>query len=217
MLKLAIERRERAGTTSARRLRAAGKIPIVLYGHGREPESLSADARTFEELLVNGGQSGMIAIEEKGRAKDTALVREVQRDPVTHRLLHVDMLRVSAHENVRTRVRVAPTGNPRGVREFGGVMDVLAHDLEIEGPVDSIPQQLELDVSELGLHQHVSASEIPLPQGFTLVTPGDTIVIAIESSKTARQLEEAATAPAEVVQPEVIGETPAAPEAPPAE
>lgn len=217
MLKLAIERRERAGTTSARKLRASGKIPIVLYGHGTTPESLSADARTIEELLVNGGQSGMIAIEEKGRAKDTALVREVQRDPVTHRLLHVDLLRVSAHESVRTRVRVAPSGNPKGVREFGAVMDVLVHDLEIEGPVDSIPHQLEVDVNELGLHQHVSASGIPLPNGFTLITPPDTIVISIEPSKTARQLEEAAAPPAEIVQPEVIGETPAAPEAPPAE
>jgi large subunit ribosomal protein L25 len=217
MLKLAIERRERAGTTNARRLRAAGKIPVVLYGHGTKPESLSADARTIEELLVNGGQSGMITIEEKGKAKDTALVREVQRDPVTHRLLHVDLLRVSAHENVRTRVRVAPNGNPRGVREFGGVMDVLVHDLEIEGPVDSIPQQLEIDVNELALHQHVTAAEIPLPKGFTLVTPPDTIVISIESSKTARQLEEAAAPPTEVVQPEVIGETPAAPETSPAE
>lgn len=216
MLKLAIERRERAGTTNARKLRAAGKIPIVLYGHGDKPESLSADARTLEDLLVNGGQSGMITIEEKGRAKDTALVREIQRDPVTHRLLHVDLLRVSAHENIRTRVRVAPNGNPRGVREFGGVMDVLAHDVEIEGPVDSIPPQLEVDVNELGLHQHVTAAEIPLPKGFTLITPADTIVISIESSKTARQLEEAAT-PAEVVQPEVIGETPATPEAPPSE
>jgi large subunit ribosomal protein L25 len=214
MLKLSIERRDQAGTTSARKLRATGKIPIVLYGHGTIPESLSADARTLEELLVNGGQSGMITIEEKGKAKDTALVREIQRDPVTQRLLHVDLLRVSAHESVRTRVRVAPQGNPRGVREFGGVMDVLARDVEIEGPVDSIPQQLEIDVNELGLHQHVTAAEIPLPNGFTLVTPADTIVISIESSKTARQLEEAAAPPTEAVQPEVIGETPVAPETP---
>ena len=204
-LKLHIERRSEVGTSSARGLRGAGKIPLVLYGHGSAPESLAADGRAFEELLQRGGRSGMITLTDDGKTKDTVLVREIQRDPVSHRIIHADLLRVSAHESVRTRARVVPTGTARGVREFGGVMDVLAHEIEIEGPVDSLPSQLDVDVRELGIHEHVIASDIALPTGFTLLTAPDTVIIAIEPSKTAHQLEEAAT-PSETVQPEVIGE-----------
>lgn len=215
MLKLTVERRDRTGTTAAQAVRASGRVPLILYGHGSTPEALSAEARAFEELLLRGGRSGMITLEDGGKTKDTALVREIQRDPVTRRVIHADLLRVSAHEDVRTRVRIVPTGTARGVRDFGGVMDILIHELEIEGPVDSLPQQLEVDVAELGIHEHVVASDFALPKNFTLITPADTVVIAIEPSKTAHQLEEAAAAPvAEEVQPEVIGEQPPAPEAP---
>ncbi len=218
MLKLKVESRERTGTTAARAVRAVGRVPLVLYGHGSEPETLTAESRAFEELLLHGGRSGMITLEDDGKLKDTALVREIQRDPVSRRIIHADLLRVSAHEDVRTRVAIVPTGTARGVRDFGGVMDVLVHELEIEGPADSLPAQLVVDVLELGIHQHVVASDIALPNGFALITPPDTVIIAIEPSKTAHQLEEAAAAPAaEEVQPEVIGEQPEAPETTPAE
>jgi large subunit ribosomal protein L25 len=209
MRTLQIERRTKTGTTDARKLRANGRVPVVLYGHGRAPDTMSTDARALEDLLRNGGLSGMIAVEDGGGSNETALVRDIQRDPVTHRIIHVDLLRVSAHENVRTHVRVVATGTARGVRDFGGVMDVLAHELEVEGPADKLPQQLEFDVSELGLHQHAMAGDIPLPTGFSLITPSETIVISIEPSKTARQLEEAAAPAPEIAQPEIIGEKPA--------
>ncbi len=201
-----MERRSRVGTSGARSLRGAGKVPLVLYGHGSEPESLAADGRAFEELLQHGGRSGMITLTDNGTTKDTALVRAIQRDPVSHRIIHADLLRVSAHESVRTSVRVVPVGTAHGVRDFGGVMDVLVHEIEIEGPVDSLPSQLDVDVRELGIHEHVVASDIALPNGFTLLTSADTVIIAIEPSRTAHELEEAATAPVEAVQPEVIGE-----------
>lgn len=205
-LKLSVEHRAAIGTTGVRRLRAAGKVPLVLYGHGSVPEPLAADLRAFEELLVQGGRTGMITLTDDGKAKDTALVREIQRDPVSRKIVHADLLRVSAHENVRTRARIVPTGTSRGVHEFGGVMDVLAHEIEIEGPVDALPSQLEVDVSELGIHEHVVAGDVALPKGFALVTPADTVIIAIEASKTAHQLEEAAAPVLAEAQPEVIGE-----------
>lgn len=215
-LRLAVEPRAQTGTSAANRLRAQGRVPLVLYGHGSKPEALSADARAFEELLLRGGRGSMITLQDERKSGETALVREIQRDPVSRRVVHADLLRVSAHESVRTRVRIATTGSARGVRDFGGVMDMLVHEIEIEGPVESLPQQLDVDVTELGIHEHVSASDIALPSGFTLITPADTVVIAIEPSKTAHQLEEAA-APAEEAQPEVIGEQPAEPQTPSAE
>ncbi|MGH7738255.1 MAG: 50S ribosomal protein L25 [Candidatus Tyrphobacter sp.] len=213
-LTLAVQGREREGTSAARALRSAGRVPLVLYGHGSDPESLSAELRAFEDLLGHGGRTGMITLTDGGRAKDTALVREVQRDPVSRRIIHADLLRVSAHENVRTRVRIVPTGTARGVRDFGGVMDTLLHEVEIEGPVDSLPERIEVDVSELGIHEHVVAGDLPLPASFALVTSSDTVVLAVEPSKTAHQLEEAAAPTlAEEAQPQVIGEEEKKPEA----
>lgn len=211
-LRLPVERRTKIGTTGAHALRAAGKIPAVLYGHGAAPEALAVGSRAFDDLLHRGGRTAMITLEDDGKAKDTALVRAIQRDPVSHTIIHVDLQRISADESVRTRLRVAATGTARGVREFGGVMDALVHELEVEGPADSLPPQLEIDVSELGIHEHVVAADVPLPKGFTLLTPGDTVIIAIEPSKTAHQLEEATVAPVveEQAQPEVIGEKPEA-------
>jgi large subunit ribosomal protein L25 len=205
-LTLHVEPRTGTGTTAARALRASGKIPLVLYGHGSEPEHLAAETKAFEDLLLRGGRTGMITLTDGRKAKDTALVREIAREPVSRRIVHADLLRVSAHESVRTRVRVVPTGTPRGVRDFGGVMDVLAHEIEIEGPVDSLPAQLDVDVSELGIHEHAVAGTLSLPKGFSLVTPADTVIIAVEPSKTAHQLEEAAAPTLEEAQPEVIGE-----------
>jgi large subunit ribosomal protein L25 len=88
-------------------------------------------------------------------------------------------------------------------------MDVLAHQIEIEGPADKIPERVEVDVTALGVHEHVTAADIPLPPGFKLLTPPDTVVITIEPSRTAQDLEAAAAGPQEGAEPAVVGaETP---------
>ncbi len=208
-LKLAIEPRAKTGTTGANGLRASGRIPAVIYGHGTPAEHVSIDAHAFEELLHHGGRTGMVTLTGGAGKAETALVREIQLHPVSRRVLHADLLRVSANEAVTARLPVITVGVAPGVKEFGGVMDVLAHELEIEGPANRLPENLEAIVSELGLHEHVTASQIKLPDGFKMLTPPDTIVVAIESSRTERDLEEAAAGPLlEQAEPEVVGATP---------
>ncbi|MDQ2864926.1 MAG: 50S ribosomal protein L25 [Candidatus Eremiobacteraeota bacterium] len=205
-LNLHIQRRDRTGTTSAHALRAAGKIPAVLYGHGSNPVHLAFDSRAFDDLLHHGGSHGVITLLLDGKKTDTAMVREVARNPVSRKVDHVDFQRVTAHEAVHAKVPIVTTGVAMGVKEFGGVMDVLVHELEIEAPIDEIPANFEINVGELGIHQHIVAGDVPLPKGFTLLTPADAIVVSVEPSKTARQVEEAQTgAVAEQEQPEVIG------------
>jgi large subunit ribosomal protein L25 len=144
-----------------------------------------------------------------GKKADTALVRDVQRNPVSRKIVHVDLQRVTAHEAVRTTIPLVTVGKPRGVREFGGVMDVIVHEIEVEGPVDELPDHFEIDVSDLGIHQHVNASDIKLPPSFKLLEAPDMIVVSVEASKTAQALEEAAAgATTEQVAPEVIGGAP---------
>lgn len=208
-LNLPIEHRSKTGTTGAQALRREGKIPGVLYGHGTEPLHVAFEAKIFDDLLHRGGRTGVLTLTLNGKKADTALVRDVQRNPVSRKVVHVDLQRVSEHEAVRATIPLVMVGTPRGVREFGGVMDVIAHEIEVEGPVDQLPEHFEVDVSDLGIHQHASASDIKLPLGFKLLEAPDMLVVSVEASKTAQALEEAAAGVGtEQVTPEVIGATP---------
>lgn len=208
---LAVEPREKSGTTSAHKLRAAGRLPGVVYGHGAAPEHVSFDARAFDDVLHHGGRTGLITL-QVGKKTETALVRELQRDPLSRKVIHADLQRVSAHESVHAKLPIVTVGVARGVRDSGGVMDVIAHEIEVEGPADKLPERLEIDVTELGIHENATAADVVLPAGFKLVTPSDTTVVVIEASKTAQAVEEAATgATLETAEPEVIGGKPEAP------
>jgi len=208
-LTLPIERREKTGTTGAQALRRDGKIPGVLYGHGSEPLHVSFEAKIFDELLHKGARTGVLTLTLDGKKADTALIREVHRNPVSRKIQHVDLQRVSEHEAVHAKLPLVTVGSARGVREFGGVLDVIVREVDVEGPVDEFPDHLEVDVTELGIHQHASASDIKLPKGFKLLIPPDTTVVSVESSKTAQHLEEAAAgSTTEQTSPEVIGAKP---------
>lgn len=211
---LSVEHRAKLGTTGAKALRSAGKVPAVLYGHGAVPEHIAVDARAFEDVVHRAGRNAILTLTDGGRKRQTALVREIARHPVSRRVIHADLQRVSADETIDARLAIVTLGVAEGVRNSGAVMDVITHELEVEGPASRIPEQLEVDVTPLGIHDHISAGEIALPEGFRLLTPPETIVVAIEASRTARELEEAAAPTEGITEPEVIGEAePAAPEA----
>ena len=207
-LTLTTQSREKLGTTGSQALRADGKIPAVVYGHGAAPEHIAIDAHAFSELLHHGGRNAIITLADGGRKRETAIVRQIQIHPVSRRIIHADLQRVSADESIDTRLPIVTIGVAEGVRNFGAVMDVIAHELEIEGPANRIPDHLEIDVSALNIHEHATAADVKLPEGFKLLTPPETIVVTIEPSRTAQELEEAA-APAEAAaEPEVIGAEP---------
>lgn len=211
-LTLPIEHRVKIGTTGAQALRRDGKVPAILYGHGTAPMHLAFDEKLFDDLLHKGARTGVLTLMLDGKKADTALVREVTRNPVSRKIQHVDLQRVSEHESVHAKLPLVAVGTARGVRDFGGVLDVLVHDVDVEGPVDEFPDHLEVDVTDLGIHQHASASDIKLPKGFKLMLAADTIVVAVEPSKTEKHLEEAAAGTTtEQVAPEVIGAKPETP------
>jgi large subunit ribosomal protein L25 len=208
---LTIEHRQKLGTTGSNALRRSGKIPAIVYGHGTAADNVAFDAHAFEELLHHSGRNAIITLTDGGRTQ-TAVVRELQTDPISRRIVHVDLQRVSANEAIVARLPVVTTGVADGVRNMGAVMDVIVHEIEIEGPANKIPENVQVDVTALGVHDHVIAENIPIPAGFKLITPADTVIVTIEPSRTAQDLEQAA-APAEQAEPQVIGAEPATPEA----
>src|ERR1700722_18029682 len=206
-----IHQRAEVGTTGAKRARREGRIPGALYGHGAA-EAIAVDARTLNELLSSGGQSHIVDATIGGK-KESVLLREVQRDPITHRPISADFQRVSSTEAIVALVHIVTVGVAPGVKEGGGVMDIVTHALEVKGPAGKLPEHFEIDVSELNVHDHVTAGEVKLPAGFTLITPAETVVVGIEGSRTATDDAAPPAAPAAAAPPA----TPETAAAPPAE
>ncbi|HKS04815.1 MAG TPA: 50S ribosomal protein L25/general stress protein Ctc [Gemmatimonadaceae bacterium] len=195
------------GKGVARKLRASGKVPAVVYGHARKPQDLSLDTRELERLLERiTAASTVIDLAIDGTARKT-LIREIQRDPLRRAILHVDFLELVAGEKVNVRVRIAFEGIPAGVRSDGGIFEEVLHEVEIEADPTDIPEKLTVDVTELTIGHSLHVSDLKLPGGVTLVTdPGVTMCICSapraeeEVAPPAAEGAEAATA----TEPELI-------------
>ncbi|GAC1403279.1 MAG: 50S ribosomal protein L25 [Candidatus Velthaea sp.] len=191
---LTLEPRSRTGTTTAHNLRHAGKVPGIVYGHG-DPTPVAIDLRTLEAVIIGGAKSSVLSATIGGKP-DSVLLRAIQRDPVSHRPIHFDFQRISKGEAVTATVAVVATGTSRAVKD-GAVMDIITRQIELKGPADKIPDHIEIDVTEIDVNHHISASDLKLPAGFTLVTPPDTTILTVEASRTAALAEASAPAPVE--------------------
>lgn len=192
---LVLEKRSAVGTTGAQATRRAGAVPGVVYGHG-SATPIAIDTRILAALIANGGSNRIVEALVDGK-RDSVLLRDVQRDPITHRPLAADFQRVSQTEEIWATVNIVTVGVAPGVKEQSGILDIVTHALEIKGPAGKLPEHLEADVSALGIGDHVTAGQIPLPAGFVMITPPDTIVVSVESATRERAEEEAVAAPAE--------------------
>ncbi len=192
---LAIKSRDKTGSTSVAALRKTGFVPGVLFGHGSTPLAIALDARAFDDLLKAGGKNHLLELTIDGGSRDTALVRDVQRDPITRRVIHADLQRVGATENITATLPLVTVGVPDGVKNSGGVMDVVVHTIAVTGPANGLPEQLEVDVTALKVGDHLYASELKLPRNIELDVDPHTILVSIEASKTEAEAEASAPEP----------------------
>jgi large subunit ribosomal protein L25 len=199
---LQLELREQTGTVGARKARSHGRIPGVIYGHGQPPQAIAIEAKALGGLL-HGRRQSIIDIALDGK-KDTAIIRDVQLDPVTRRVLSVDFQRVSRTDVITANVPIVTVGTPAGVKDQGGIMDLVTHEIVVRGPADKIPEAVRVDVSALMIGDNISAGELTLDEGMRLLTPADTTIVSISAPRveeaTAAEVSEgaeAAAAPAE--------------------
>jgi len=197
--------RAKTGSTASNALRGAGQIPASLFGHGSAPTAVALDAKAFDALLHAGGKNQLLDITLDGGAPDTALVREVQRDPITRRVVHADLQRVSATEEIDASLPLVAVGVAEGVKNAGGVMDIVLHTVDVSGRANALPETLEADVTALVIGQHFTAGDLQLPAGLKLEMDPATVLISIEASRTAAEAEEAAPAPP-AAEPALVGE-----------
>jgi large subunit ribosomal protein L25 len=203
--KLAAENRADAGKGAARRLRAAGRVPAVLYGHGTKPRSLSVDAREFGHALRTDAGTNVLLELEVGRTRHLALAKEIQRHPVRGTFIHVDFIVVRRGEKVQVTVPVHLVGEAPGVRE-GGIADQDLYQVRVEAEVTAVPDVVEADVSGLGIGDVLRVGELKAPEGATILEDPEASVVSVVPPVVEPEPEEAEEAEAEAAE----GEAPAA-------
>ncbi len=200
---LNVELRNSLGKRNSRRLRAAGSIPAVLYGHGKEVLSLSVPAHELEATVRHGARLVMLS----GAVRQQAFVRELQWDTWGMNVLHVDFTRISAHEMVEVTVTLELRGEAPGLKE-GGMVEQLVHELELECEATDVPEKIEVNVNNLGLNESITAGELELPSTAKIGCPADTVVVQCVVPTVAPEEEEALAGEPGEGEPEVIGRKP---------
>jgi large subunit ribosomal protein L25 len=195
--------RDTRGKGVARSLRAAGRVPAVIYGHGREPQSLSINTRELEKLLERiSAENTVIDLTVDGKSART-LIREIQRHPFKRQILHVDFQELVAGEKVTVRLPIVLMGIPAGVRMDGGILDQTMRELEVEVDPSNIPNHVEVDVTELTIGSSVHVSDIALPEGVELAGDPEASVCVVSAPRAV--VEEVPAEEAEAAaEPEVI-------------
>jgi large subunit ribosomal protein L25 len=213
-VKVAVERREKLGTAHCRRLRAEGKIPAVLYGLGRQNADLVIGRDEMHRFLRTGSRLVELTLGEKGQQ---AILRDVQHDPLSDEIVHVDLVRIDEHHEIESRVPLEFKGVPKGLAD-GGVFESVLSNVLVRCTPARLPKVMTIDVSALKLDEAVLVKDLPLPEGVKVLQhkPDDHVAHCVP----VKVLEVAPAAPVEgdTAEPERIGgkkpeEEPAAAEA----
>lgn len=192
--------REHTGSKAVARIRKQGQVPAIVYGHKQDPVAISLDAHDFAQGLHHGHR--LMDIKIGGKAQKM-IVKDLQYDHLGRDIIHVDLMRVDVTETVRVTVPIELKGTARGTHE-GGIVEEHSDHIEVECVVSNIPESIVISVKELGVGEAIHAGEVTLPEGVTLASSPEMLLVAchlVAAAKTAEELEVEAP-----VAPEVIGE-----------
>src|SRR6266513_4627650 len=167
--------RDTFGKNEARRTRRAGHVPAVLYGgDGREATPIAVVPKALLKILHSeSGQNTLIALKLAGAGDTRVLVKDFQLDPITHQVLHADFYRVAMDRMLQVTIPITVSGEPKGVKQQGGILEFIRREIEIECLPADIPEHVEVDVSELMLHQGIRVREIATNPKWKPVTDPD--------------------------------------------
>lgn len=208
---LEVNVREVAGKGGARKLRARGLVPGVVYGSGTDSTAVQVDAHEMERLIVQHLRSVLSLQGPKGLKGKLAIIKEVQRDPLSQRLTHCDFYVVDTKKRINVEVPLSFVGKPEGV-ELGGVLEPLLRQVEVSCLPLTIPERIEVNVEHLGIGDSVHVRELSIPEGVELLVEGDIAVVHVAAPRIEEVAapevtpeEEEAAAAAEGAAPEAEG------------
>lgn len=196
---LNVKRREKLGGSNNRRLRRLGRVPAVLYGHGEASVPLSLDSTAVMGVIRHGGK----LVKLQGDLSEGAFIKAVQWDVYGKDLVHIDLLRVSDTEKVRTTVTIELKGTAAGLSE-GGIVEFVVHELDIECPAAAVPEKLIVNINDLHLGKAIHAREVPLPEGAQVLDDEDMVIVHCIAPHLEGDADVAGAAEPGSVEPELI-------------
>ena len=198
---LGAEMRTDSGKGVARKLRAAGRVPGVVYGHAREPQSLSLVARDLDKLLSQIAVSSTVVELSLGGATTKTLIREIQRHPFKKVVLHIDFQELVAGEKVTVNVPLVYVGIPEGVRLSGALLEQIMHSVEVLADPATIPNHIDVDVTHLAMGHSLHVRDLKLAEGIEVLSDEDATMCAVIAP---RAVVEAVAEEPGVAEPELI-------------
>ena len=218
MQELTITRREGTGKSVVRKLRRAGVVPAILYG-GATPQTITVDPRAV--LRIISGREGSTQLLTLTFAGDSgslmAIIRDMQFDPVSDALLHVDLQEVSADRAITVRVAVHPVGEAIGVKETKGILSLVMHEVEISCLPTNIPERIDADVTMLAIGDVLTVGDLRPPEGVRIMNDPGQAVVTVSPPMAEEVAAPAVTAAVTPAEPEVLTERKPKEETAPAE
>lgn len=203
IISLAATPRQATGKGGARQARFRGKVPAVIYGHGRETQPLEVEAKALEKALTGvEPESTIVELAVDGRTVKT-LIRELQRHPLRPDIIHVDFYEIHAAEKVKLKVPVHLVGSPDGVRNAGGVLDQVTREVEIEVLPENIPDRVELDVTALKIGDSLHVRDLTIANA-KILTEAELTIATVVPPRAEEVVAPTPEAAAEAAEPELI-------------
>jgi len=200
------EPRDSRGKNEARRLRAKGSMPAVLYGGADGPTPVAVDPKEVGKILNSKtGHNTIFNLSVGTNGQTPVMIVDWQYDPIKESLLHVDLKRIDLSRRITVKVPVVTHGDPKGVKIQGGIHEVVTREIEIECLPNDIPDQFVIDVSDLMIGQNIRAADIPMSGSAKLISPPDAVISHVVSLRAEEPTPaEAAVEAAPAAEPEVI-------------
>jgi large subunit ribosomal protein L25 len=204
--------RDSFGKNEARRTRRSGRVPAVLYGAvgegaSKDATAIAVDPKALLKILHSeSGANTLIALKVPGESDSRVLVKAYQLDPVTHQVLHADFFRIAMDRAIEVTIPVIVKGEPKGVKQQGGLLEFVRREIEIECLPGDIPEHIEIDVSELMLHQAIRVRDVATDARWTAKSDLDMLIVHVISPKAeeAPAVEGAVATAATPAEPEII-------------
>jgi large subunit ribosomal protein L25 len=203
---LEVSRRERSGKEIAKKLRAGGKVPAVVYGGHKESVAIEVDRKSVTELIQKSehGVRSIFLLKMSGTDQQRhAMIKDIQIDPISRRMTHIDFVRVVMDEVVRVTIPVHVVGTAIGVKE-GGLLDWQVRDLHVECLPNAIPDKVDVDVTALAAHDYYRISDLKLPEGVKVLDDPERVVVGVTFARAEVSEVAATDVVAAVPEPEVI-------------
>ncbi len=209
-IRLDVQIRKKIGKEGSKQVRREDCIPAIVYGGGKTPTAIKIDRRAFERIeRTHRGESFVLHLsvfEDEKKLRDySSLIKEIQLDPVTDRILHIDFIRISLTEKIEVKVPVRVQGDAIGVKNKGGSVDHHLWELDVVCLPMSIPSHINVDISNLDIHDAIHVKDLALPEGLVTEHDPDAVVVSIVPPMK-EEGEEPAEGEEAMAEPEVISE-----------